>query len=382
MASKNQPRRSRDVAPDVGKIRFFSARAPAEAPLQRPLAMLEIKCARLSVPHRPFTPRQQRENAAFLAALRRTGNARLAARELGVHRATYTKRRAKCAAFATQWDMALAAAHAAFTLSGGARAPESRFLPTRSGGRGTRRSLVEGYDPESLRTKGGEPTIVRRANGRLQLRLAPPGRMTEAAERHYLAALAASANVRLAAAATGFAHSSFYARRKNWVGFGARMGQALRIGYDRLEYVVMERTLETIHGAQEGQGWLAEAIRDNPLPPLSFNQAFQTLCLHRNTVRLDGHRPPGRPSKVEPNPHAAMFAIGRNIDALGRADHYHMTGTWTLPGEHMTDAPKLPPLEQVTGWSKATAVKVTYHPGVALFGGWRIQDHKKRTRAG
>jgi hypothetical protein len=313
------------------------------------------------VAHRSFTPAQQRQNAAFLAALRRTGNVRLACRELGVHRSTYTKRRGKCPAFATEWDMVLAAAHAAFQLAGGERMPEA----PRDG---------------ALRTKGGEPMIVRLKNGRLQLRLAPPGRMTEAAERRYLAALAASANVRLAARATGFAHASFYKRRERWVGFRALMGQALQAGYDRLEYVVMERTLQALHGAHAEQGWLAEAIRDNPLPPLSFDQAFQTLCLHRNTARLDGQRPPGRPSRVPSNPHEAMFALGRNLDAMQRADHYRATGSWTLPGEPAAP-PGLPPLEQVTGWSKAAGVRVTYHPGVALFGGWRIGDWKKQKRS-
>ena len=70
---------------------------------------------------RPFTRRQALENARFLDALRQTGNARLAARSLGVHRATYTRRRAKSPAFAAQWQAALTAAHAAFKRGGGAR---------------------------------------------------------------------------------------------------------------------------------------------------------------------------------------------------------------------------------------------------------------------
>jgi len=154
------------------------------------------------------------------------------------------------------------------------------------------------------------------------------------------------------------------------------MGQALRIGYDRLEYVVMERTLEAIHGAEPEQAWLAAAIRDNPLPRLSFNQAFQTLCLHRNTVRLDAMRPPGRPSKVEATIAAAHFAIGRNIDAITRAEHYEVTGTWTLPGEPAVEAPKRVPLEVVM--NQGAKVSVTWHPDTALFGGWRIDDWKKQ----
>jgi hypothetical protein len=318
--------------------------------------------------HRPFTLRQQRENALFLAALRQTGNVRLACRQLQLHRGTYEKRRRANAAFATRWDAALAAAHAAFQLAGGARLPEPG-----AGGRVRRKSAP-------LRTEGGEPHIVRRANGRLQLRLAPPGRMTAAAERLYLAALAASANVRLAAAAAGFAHSSFYARRARWTGFGARMRQALRIGYDRLEYVVMERTLEALHGA-ETPDWLAEAIAaTNPLPPLSFDQAFQQLCLHRNSVRLDAMRPPGRPARVERTPTQAMAAIARNLDAIQRAGRYQVTGTWTLPGEVEVEAPTLVPLELVTGWSTADPERRKHNPDRALFGGWRIDDHKKRKK--
>src|SRR5690554_6613137 len=61
---------------------------------------------------RPLKRRQALQNRAFLDALRRTGNVRLAARELGVHRSTFTKRRAKHPAFAAEWDAALAIAHA------------------------------------------------------------------------------------------------------------------------------------------------------------------------------------------------------------------------------------------------------------------------------
>ena len=53
---------------------------------------------------RPFSPAQQRQNRAFLAALARTGNARLAARAVDLHRATLTRRRASHPAFAADWD--------------------------------------------------------------------------------------------------------------------------------------------------------------------------------------------------------------------------------------------------------------------------------------
>ena len=77
-----------------------------------------------------------------------------------------------------------------------------------------------------------------------------------------------------------------------------------------------------------------------------------------------------------------MFAIGRNIDAIQRAEHYEVTGSWTLPGEPAAEAPKLPPLEQVSGWSAAASVRVAYQPGRALFGGWRIDTWEKAKKAG
>jgi hypothetical protein len=179
---------------------------------------------------RRFNPAQLAQNARFLDALRETGNARLAARSLGVHRSTYTKRRARCAAFATRWDAALAAAHAAFHLAGGARVPE---------GRGAAAAAAAARSPQAaLRTRGGEPTIVRRAGGRLQLRLARAGRITADAEHAFLAALSATANVRLSAAAAGFAHSSFYRRRQRDPAFAREYRLALKMGYDRLECAV------------------------------------------------------------------------------------------------------------------------------------------------
>jgi hypothetical protein len=324
--------------------------------------------------HRPFTRRQALENAAFLAALRRTGNARLAARELGVNRSTFTKRRGKSAAFAAEWEAARAAAHAAFHLAGGPRAPEGTVtFPAGRDGEGA----GAGKSDCPHKTRGGEPVIVRTKNGRLQLRRSPPGRMTQAGEQAFFRALSASANIRLSAAATGFAHSSFYARKRRHTPFAVEMKISLTIGYDRLECAAMERMLQAMHGGGAENGWLDHAVAGNPIPPLSWDQAFQALCLHRNTVRLDGERPPGRRASTPHNPHAAFFAIARNIDAVERAGHYEATGSWRFA--HEQAPPALPPLHLVTGWSKAGG-KPKHSPKIALFGGWRIDDWKKRKR--
>jgi hypothetical protein len=68
--------------------------------------------------------------------------------------------------------------------------------------------------PWRMRTSGGEETIVRTASGRLQLRLAPPERMTAQAWDLFLDELADSNNLRHAAAAAGVAHSSVIARAR------------------------------------------------------------------------------------------------------------------------------------------------------------------------
>jgi hypothetical protein len=231
---------------------------------------------------------------------------------------------------------------------------------------------------QNLRTKGGEPTIVRLANGRLQLRLAPPGRMTDAAEKTYLLALSASANIRLAAKAAGFAHSSFYRRALRHPAFAAQGKVALTIGYDRLEHLALAHAGAAMRGEGPDNAWQV-AAGEMPMPPMSWDQAFHTLCQHRAIVRL-GWEERTRPIAAPADPAQAFAALERTLDADARVRHYEATGRWHLPGE--PELPRLPPLGLVTGWSGAATVKVTHNPGVPLFGGWRIDDWKKRKKAG
>jgi hypothetical protein len=301
---------------------------------------------------RPFTRRQAQENAAFLDQLRRTGNARLAARALGAHRAKFTKRREKHAAFAAQWEMALAACHAAMTLGGGPRPPEGKS--------------------DALRTEGGEPTIVRLKSGRLQLRLAPPGRMTKAAEQAFFRALAASANVKLSAAATGFSYGSFYWRKRVRADFAREMRGAISIGCDRLELVLLESAYRLL-----GEGVEAHFYVDNPLPPMTVGQCIHLVTMHQNRdrliARIDRTRRVPAPFEETRDGHR------RRREAAARARHYETTGSWRFPDEPAP--PLLPPLDQVTGWSKADPDRKPHNPDRPLFGGWRLDDwERKKTR--
>jgi hypothetical protein len=59
------------------------------------------------------------------------------------------------------------------------------------------------------------------------------GRWSQEAEARFLGELAATANVRAAAAAAGFSTTAIYKRRTAWPGFGAAGDAALDQGYAR-----------------------------------------------------------------------------------------------------------------------------------------------------
>lgn len=304
---------------------------------------------------RPFNRRQSLENQAFLAALARTGNARLAARELGAHRSTFTKRRARDQAFAAEWDGALAVAQARLNQSGAG-------LPgVRSRGR-----AAAGHH------------VVRLAGGGLQLRASAARRIDGAARQAFLAALSATANVRLAARAAGFAHSSFYRLREHDPAFAREMRLALQIGYDRIELALIE--------SFDPESYRDDAWRSNeppPIPPMTAGQALQLLYLHQKEARLWDERPDRRRRRGEDTPTYSArlarkwrdeLAAEREEGDLARA----LEQAGPVPPHLEPPRPVLPALEQVTGWSKADPAKPAHDPGLALFGGWRLKDWEGR----
>jgi hypothetical protein len=343
------------------------------------------------MPHRPFTRRQALQNAAFLAALRRTGNPRLAAALLGVHRSTYTKRRAKSAAFAQQWDAELAAAHAAFHAAGGPTSPEPHsfviatpdLIRGKQSSTGSPRRCAPRDDGRNVRTKGGELHVARTRNGRLQLRRAPAGWMTKAGEQAYFRALSATANVRLAAAAAGFSHSAFYAKKRTRPAFAREMRLSLAMGYDRVECAALAAALPDSY---EDDAW-----RHNdppPIPPMTPDQAIQLLYLHQKEVRLQAEPPHikrrrGESREAHSIRLSAMYQarLQRDREAFDIAEAARRErgeAAWAEEGEN--ELPALPALDQVTGWSKANPdrAKAVHNPDLALFGGWRLRDWERQ----
>jgi hypothetical protein len=342
------------------------------------------------MPHRPFTRAQALQNAAFLRALARTGNARLAAAQLGVHRATYTKRRAHNRRFATLWDAALA--FAAAQINETQNQPRSSRAKSRGAGTDSSHTPFDfaqderkltSAEPNRPRTKGGEPVPVRLANGRVQLRRAKSGRMTKAAEQAFLAALSATCNVRLAAVAAGFTHSAFYQRAKRDPGFRREWRLARAEGHQRLELALLEGFQPESH---EDDAW-----RHNdppPIPPMTPQMAIQLLAMHRKRVDHGDLPDPMRRRRWETREAVSMrlglmyqAGIERDREAwrLAEAARNERRDRRRAAEEGEGIAP-LPQLGVVDGWSKADPAKKAHDPEKAMFGGWRIKDWEKQKR--
>lgn len=306
---------------------------------------------------RPLTPAQRHDNAAFLNALRRGGNVRLAARECGLKYGTIQHRRAHHPAFAQRWDVALAFANARLRESGGKQGPSSTAKD----------------EDASLRTTGGEPVVVMLKSGKLQVRRAQPGKVTRQAEQAFLLALSATANVSLAAAAVGVAEAAFYRRRRQNPAFAREMRGALAEGYERLEMALLE--------SQSPESGEHAAWQDNDrpaIPPMTPAQALQLMYLHQKEARLlaePAHlkRRQGESQEAYSYRLSVMWQLARERE---REKFRVAEAARRAPGGPSAHAPPpiaLPDLAQVTGWSNADPAKGK-HGDAALFGGWRMEN--------
>ncbi len=268
---------------------------------------------------RALTREQALENAAFLRLLRRTGNVRQAARDLGAHRARFTKRRNAHPAFAAEWDAALAFAAARLNANA---APSA--------------------------TDANAPRLIRTRAGHLQLRAPARRQLTAEHEQAFLAALSATANIRLAAKAAGFSHSAFYARRDASPAFAREMRMALKTARERIEMALIE--------SFDPASARDDAWRRNdppPIPSMTPEQAIMLLQLHDRSARHAAERPAARKLPAETREAwqarvAATRATQRvmqeeeeNAIAIARLDAF------ARRTKHEPPAPKLPALDQV-----------------------------------
>jgi hypothetical protein len=356
------------------------------------------------------------ENRAFLKLLRRTGNVRLACRELGLKYGTMQDRRRKHPHFAMQWDAALvffqawAAAGPSTTRSSADGPPPHRYAAGRRGkGEGktlTQPSPVNGRG--LYRTLGGEAVFVRLKHGRVQMRRAQAGKLTPAALQAFLSALSATCNISLAAAAVGACFNAFNRRRKKDPAFAREMRLALRQGYEALELALIEGGMP---GSHEHDDW---RHNDPPaMPPMSVSQALQLMYLHQKAALLVDEPTPMRRRRGESN-EARNERLAQMSEARDRRAREEFEVAEVERWERGEPAPRpagemvrerlgldrkgpstsfagpppleiegrmgLPDLAQVTGWSRADPGKAAHHPERALFGGWRLEDMETRRR--
>ena len=331
---------------------------------------------------KPLTPLQAHQNEVFLDSLGRSGNARLSARAAGVAYGTMQHRRSAHADFAQRWEAAEVAVSARLHLAGGKRGPQSASFDRRP--RRARPAQDErGTPTAAFRTTGGEPIVVRTRSGKLQVRLAHPGKLTREAEQAFLHALSATANVRLSAAAAGASARAFYRRRRLDPAFAREMRLALRMGWERLEMESLRAASPYSHARDRWRN-----CPEAPIPKLGWDQAFQLLCLHEKSVNQSWEQPHRRRRRGESDETyrlrlQLMWTAEKDREAeeaaVRRAARFESSGSWRREDE--PPPPALPPLETVTGWSRAKG-KAGRHGGLALFGGWRIADMEKRLGRG
>lgn len=313
---------------------------------------------------KPFTRALALENAAFLTHLATTGNARAAADALKLSRSRFTKRRAIDPAFAARWDAALVFANAFLS------SPERGGEPAK---------LVEGVlRPYRSHTADTVPHATRTPSGRRQLRRRPATAITPQAEQAFLAALSATANVRLSARATGFASASFYVRKRTHPAFAREWRLALERGYEQVEAALLASWSEDAH---EHDSW-----RHNdppPMPPMTANQALQLMYLHQKEARLQAEPPHIKRRRGESHD-ARSYRLGAMYEARLERDREAFRIAEAIRAErgevspHEPLPPPLPDLAQVTGWSRADPAKAAHDETRALFGGWRIEDMQRK----
>lgn len=317
---------------------------------------------------RPLTRAQSLENAAFLRALRRTGNVREAARMVGLAYGTVQYRRGRHPGFAQGWDVAVAFASWRLQAGGGTHGP----------------SAVETDSTTAHRTKGGEPVVVRLRSGKLQVRRAQPGKLTRQCEQAFLLALSATANVALSAAAAGAAERAFYRRRADNPAFAREMRLALEQGYERIEAALIASREPASHA---DSAW---RHNDPPaIPPMTADQALQLLYLHQKEARLlaePAHLKRRRGEGREAHLYRLATMARANEERRDEEDRVAQAARDEEAAydeevcQHEPPPIVLPDLAQVA-WSKADPTKLPHHPEVAGFGGWRIEDLSEEQQA-
>jgi hypothetical protein len=228
------------------------------------------------------------------------------------------------------------------------------------------------------------------------MRRAQPGKLTREAEQAFLAALSATCNVALSAAAVGASEAAFHRRRRKDPAFAREMRMALSQGYLELETALFASIRPDSH---EHDDWRSN--EPPATPPMTVNQVLQLLYLHQKEARLLTEPDHIRQRRGESDEahmerlsamHEEWLRREREKFEVAEAQRWERgEPAWGLAGEAVRKelglGPRflgddeagfgLPDLAQVTGWSRADPDKAPHHPQRALFGGWRIEDMER-----
>ena len=153
--------------------------------------------------------------------------------------------------------------------------------------------------------------------GRAKLICTSGHRWSDEAESLFFDALAASCNVKHAAAASGFTPPTVYAQRRKRPEFAARWDEALGQGYVRLEMALVEAAVDTFEGVPFDA--------DRPIPPVTVAEAIRLVQLYRGAVKGDGPGPGRRPRRRTLD--EVRASIIRKIEAIENAEAANEAGS-------------------------------------------------------
>jgi hypothetical protein len=149
--------------------------------------------------------------------------------------------------------------------AGGAGAAKARRVP-----RQARAASVKRRPKQVLAVTGGEmPRVTRK----------PPSKWTKKGEAAFFETLAETCNVGLAAEAAGMRPQRAYERRKTDARFRRRWGDALAIGYARLELMLLDRALNGTEKVARDKCGNETRIRE-----YSNQTAIALLKMHRDSA--------------------------------------------------------------------------------------------------
>lgn len=214
--------------------------------------------------------------AAFLEAVRETGNQSLAAERAKVSRSWVQLHRSTDPGF----DAAVRAA--------------LRQAQHRLGGHGERKP------PSGWGHLDGEELVVKGTGGsgggkRIQIARARLKQWTPRIEDRFLAVLSATCNVKAACAEVGMTAASAYAHRKRWRAFAERWDDAVWIAYMRLENALFSNAANLFSSP--------ELPVEMAMPPMSVEQVIHLMHMHKHQVhglgRAPGVREPPRPKTLD-----------------------------------------------------------------------------------